>query len=66
LVTAVDGEVDGVDGVDLVIVEVGVVAGVHLVEAVEVLAQAVLPASRARRPHFNGVAHIYLCLSMFT
>jgi hypothetical protein len=39
LVTAVDGEVDAADVADLVIVEAEVVVGVHLAEAVEVLAQ---------------------------
>jgi len=39
-VTAVDGEVDAADAADL-IVEAEVAVGVHLAEAVEVLAQVV-------------------------
>ena len=58
LVTAVDGEVDAVDVADSVIVGAEVVAGVHPVEAVEVLARVVLPASRARRPHFSCLTFI--------
>lgn len=64
LATAADGVVDVADAADSVTAAAEVVIVVHLVEAVEVLARAALPTSRAGKLHFSRamLSCFHLCL----